>query len=190
MYKKILILINALFLMVAYNISVEQDIHSDQEGLRDSIYQQLNGYKLTLLDDKIPLEFQFEEQWLELKPGETIEINKVLLEKQSSTVILKSIYREDSSEDYRVILDIIQRFQDFNQGKFLSTMKIEGNSVVTRNIWSLYTKDGKELDPVVISGSGSGPLELFSVLLSSTGINQIEIPFNINYNLYLYEYNK
>ncbi|WP_456278961.1 hypothetical protein [Bacillus sp. AK128] len=176
---------------VLFAIGIYLYFSSEQARLTENIYHQEQGYELTLIQEAFPVEFQFEEHWLNLVPGENREINKVLLTKENSSVILKKVFREESTEDYGVELDITHSFQDPKHGRFLSSRVIEKNSFTSNTAWDFYTMDGRELNSrLIVSGASYGPSELSAVRMSSTELDQLNTPFIIKWDLYLYQYDK
>ncbi|WP_078553151.1 hypothetical protein [Bacillus alkalicellulosilyticus] len=160
------------------------------KALEDKIYLQ-KGYDLSVVNDSVPVDFQFEESWLALEPGEEKMINKVLVEEESSTVILNRIIRSDDGRLISIELNSEHSFKNNRKGRFLSSLQISGQSFLKNNKWSIYSNQKEVIKEAgIINGTGGGPAELNLVNLDYQKVSNVEKPFIISFEYMLYEYEK
>jgi len=161
------------------------------EWLREDIYQQ-NGYTLQVLNKKEPITFEFKKGWMDIQEETDIGINEVIQTKGASIVTLESIYRDNGQ--YHISLNIKQDFNSTTEGRFLSFHEIKKNSFAVRDgraMWSFYTMDREQIDGTfLIGGQGSGPGEDIKVKLNVHQLSELEKPFLIKADVFLYQYRK
>ena len=122
--------------------------------------------------------------------GETNVLNKEIKKIENTTIYIKSIHKQDQSENVYINLELKQGNENKSNGKFLNTMSINEDRTFStvKQEWNFYNKNNL----IEIShGIGDGPGALITVHFDSEQLDKLDEIFTVEYRgLLMYEYTR
>lgn len=149
----------------------------------------LNGYKLEILQEKVPIELYITPEMIPFNKYEIKEVNQKLKTASNTDIILDIVQYKTDEISFSFTT---QKNIGYLKGEFLHNSKVYDNGTISFSSFhgevELYDPNGHEID---VGGTSIGPDADFSFGIQLEDIDKIKGGFYVKYyGFMLYSYSK